>query len=330
MNPTSIATNTRIHITAANQPKYSFADDVRRGLSQTPKILYPKYLYDERGSKLFAKICTLPEYYQTRTEQRILDSYCDQIIQRHQPTTLVEYGAGAATKTRTILDAMRRADLLGHYIPIDVSADFLHTTAEKLLGDYPELTIHGLTGDFLEPIRIPHENQPRLIVFLGSTIGNLTDAEAKDFFRLITNQMTPKDRFLLGTDLVKDIRVLEDAYNDSRGITARFSTNMLRIINRELGGEFLEEQFQHHAFYNPRKRQIEIHLVARESLQVRITDIDLTVPFEKGESIRTEISGKYSKNRVRKLLDNAGLEMLEWYTDTQDYFAISVSQLLTN
>lgn len=320
-------TNQRIQITAANHPNNSLAADIKKGLTSEPKVLYPKYLYDERGSRLFAEICTLPEYYQTRTERKILEEFSSDLVKKYRPTTLVEYGAGAATKTRKLLDAMQATGTLKNYVPIDVSGDFLRESAERLAEEYSTLSIHGLTGDFLKPIELPYADEPRLIAFLGSTIGNLTDDEADVFLHQTIDQMNTGDLFLLGTDLVKDVEVLEAAYNDSRGITAQFNKNILRVINRELDGDFSPDTFRHHAFYNPEERQIEIHLVSKINQHCRVEAINLTVEFEKGESIRTEISCKYTRPRVRKILEQAGLTLLDWYTDPREYFALSVSRL---
>ncbi|MBS1272468.1 MAG: Histidine N-alpha-methyltransferase [Candidatus Marinimicrobia bacterium] len=222
---------------------------------------------------------------------------------------------------------MQATGTLKNYVPIDVSGDFLRESAERLAEEYSTLSIHGLTGDFLKPIELPYADEPRLIAFLGSTIGNLTDDEADVFLHQTIDQMNTGDLFLLGTDLVKDVEVLEAAYNDSRGITAQFNKNILRVINRELDGDFSPDTFRHHAFYNPEERQIEIHLVSKINQHCRVEAINLTVEFEKGESIRTEISCKYTRPRVRKILEQAGLTLLDWYTDPREYFALSVSRL---
>jgi len=320
-------TEQQIQITKANDHRDNFADDVREGLTRKQKVLSPKYFYDERGSKLFDKICDLPEYYQTRTELKILKRISGKLAKKYQPTTLIEYGAGAATKTRFLLDAMEREGNLNCYVPIDVSGSFLRSVAGELADTYPNAKIHGLVGDFLLPITLPFPQENRLIAFLGSTIGNLTDNEADKFLHLITGQMNENDYFLLGTDLVKETAVLEKAYNDDTGITADFNKNILRIINNRLSGEFSLEKFDHHAFYNELEGQIEMHLVAREDHQVFVNDLDLQVDFRKGETIRTEISCKYTRDRVQRILMNAGLELVDWITDSQDYFGLSVSRL---
>ncbi len=327
MDSDSLIQESRIRIGEANNHQDSIAADVIEGLTSRPKYLRPKYFYDKNGSRLFERICELPEYYQTRTERKILGNISDQLIAKYEPTTLIEYGAGAATKTRLLLDAMQRAGTLHYIVPIDVSGKFLEESARNLAAMYPDAEIHGLIGDFIEPIDLPYDPEPRLIIFLGSTIGNLTDEEADRFLRFITDQMTGNDLFLLGTDLVKDVQVLEDAYNDSQGITAEFNRNILRNINRELRGTFDPGKFRHHAFYNADEAQIEIHLVANEEHSVLLEDIELTVDFQEGESIRTEISCKYTRERVEHILQSAGLTMTEWFTDEHEYFALSVSRV---
>lgn len=327
MEVLSIDQDTQIRFTEAGNIQDSFAADVRRGLTHDPKILFPKYLYDQRGSELFEEICRLPEYYQTRTERRILAGMCGDFIRRYRPTTLVEFGAGAATKTRLLLDSMQQADRLNYFVPIDVSAAYLRQVATDLAGAYPETVIHGVVGDFLEPFRLPYADEPRLIIFLGSTIGNLTDREAGLFLRYVAEQMHAGDLFLLGTDLVKDPDVLEAAYNDTRGVTAAFNRNILRIINRKLDGDFQPSDFHHQAFYNRGESRIEMHLVSERDHTVHLREPDLTVAFREGESVRTEISRKYTRPRVEQMLRSAGLELLEWHTDPREYFALSVSRL---
>jgi len=317
----------QVKIEEANHPTGSLAEDVRRGLTRDPKILFPKYFYDQRGSKLFEQICELPEYYQTRTERKILEEVSPLITKKYKPTVLVEYGAGAATKTRLLLDAMQKEDSLKGFVPIDVSADFLKSVARNLSQDYPEMFVHGLTGDFIEPIELPHSDEPRLIAFLGSTIGNLNDTETDNFLHLITSQMTGNDYFLLGTDLIKDTATLEAAYNDAQGVTAEFNKNILRVINHDLNGNFDPATFAHVAFYNREEAQVEIYLESMVEQTVQIKDIDLEVHFDEGETIRTEISCKYDKARVNRLLQTAGLIMTDWFTDEDNLFAVSVSQL---
>lgn len=314
--------------TGENGPFPRLAEDVRKGLTKTPKELPPKYFYDARGADLFEQICGLPEYYLTRTERALLKVIADDLIGSCRATTLVEFGSGSARKTRILLDAMAGAGLLDCYVPIDVSEDLLRETAHGLVGDYPGLRVHGMIGDFEHPVEIPPGRGPRLIIFLGGTIGNLTPKEAVGFLRNLARQLRPEDRFLLGTDLVKDVDLLERAYNDVAGVTAAFNRNILSVINRHLKGHFDVNRFDHLAFYNAEESRIEMHLVARESHQVSIDGIGLHVDFMRGESIRTEISCKYTRAMVESMLAEAGLRLLRWDTDADNLFALSLSAVV--
>lgn len=321
----------RIHISRHSEgrsPLANLAEDVRRGLTKTPKELPSKYFYDAQGALLFQQICELPEYYLTRAERGILERIADDIIAACRPTTLVEFGPGNAHKTRLLLDAMARAGLLDLYVPIDVSEDFLQGIADALANDYSGLYIHGILGDFQQPVALPQTKGPRLILFLGSTIGNLTPVEAVTFLRNVARLLAPHDRFLLGTDLVKDVEVLERAYNDRAGITAQFNRNILSVINRHLRANFDLDRFEHLAFYNIEESRIEMHLVARETHRVWIEGLNLSVDFAKGESIRTEISCKYTRAMVEMMLKEAGLCLLRWETDEGDRFALSLSKAM--
>ncbi len=321
----------KIHIdrqVAGGGPFANIAEDVRRGLTQTPKELPPKYFYDVRGATLFEQISELPEYYQTRTERALLEQIADEIILSCQSTTLVEFGSGNSLKTRILLDAMARAGLLDCYVPIDISEEQLRGTAHALSDDYHGLRVHGVIGDFEHPVENVPEGGPRLIIFLGGTIGNLTPDEASSFLRNVARLLGPKDRFLLGTDLVKDVDVLERAYNDSAGVTAAFNRNILSVINQHLDANFDLDRFEHLAVYNEEESRIEMHLVARESHQVWIDAIDLTVNLAQGESIRTEISCKYTRGMMDTMLAQAGLQLLRWDTDPNNLFALSLSKSL--
>ena len=321
----------RVHIghhSVEGGPFARLAEDVRSGLTKTPKELSAKYFYDARGAELFEQICELPEYYPTRTERALLDAIADELVAACRPTTLVEFGSGSSRKTRILLDAIARAGLLDLYVPIDVSEDVLRQTAHALGEDYPELRVHGVIGDFEDPVETLPGGGPRLIIFLGGTIGNLTPDEAAAFLRRVARLLAPGDRFLLGTDLVKDVDVLERAYDDAAGITAAFNRNILSVINRHLNARFDLSRFEHFAFYNRRESRIEMHLVARESHRVRIDAIDLTVDFAKAESIRTEISCKYTREMVEAMCESAGLRLIRWDTDTNRFFALSLSATL--
>jgi L-histidine N-alpha-methyltransferase len=299
--------------------------DVREGLTCPQKVLPPKYFYDERGSKLFEDICELPEYYQTRTEKAMLERIAPELIRRHPLPSLVEYGSGNSSKTRVILDAMRDAGVLKRYIPIDVSREILTSTAESLVREYSELEVHGVIGDFNAGLPPVANELPSLVIFLGGTIGNLRLREAIPFLRTTAETMTGGDLFLLGVDLVKDPQVLNAAYNDSAGVTAEFNLNVLRVINRELEGEFDLAKFTHYAFYNPYETRIEMHLYSTEDQTVRIGALDLEVRFEQGETILTEISRKFTRPSVESMLNESGMTLLEWYTDDREQFALALA-----
>ena len=304
----------------------TLAADVREGLGRTPKSLPPKHFYDDLGSQLFDRICDTPEYYPTRTEQALLERIAGGLLAEIAPTDLVELGSGAARKTRALLDAADRLGLGCRYVPFDVSGDMLRRSAVQLLAAYPWLRVHGVVGDYDRHLhRIPPGDR-RLIVFLGGTIGNFADGEARRFLARIAATMGPHDRLLLGTDLVKDRAVLHAAYNDAEGLTAAFNRNVLRVINRELGGHFDPDRFEHVAFFDEEERRIEMHLRALGSMDVPIDRLGLVVPFVDGETIHTEISRKFTRGSVASLYARSGLEMTGWHVPPNEWFAISVAR----
>ena len=306
----------------------SLADDVRDGLTRSLKELPPKYFYDERGSALFDRITTLPEYYPTRCERSILNRRSPQIVARSGATELVELGSGSASKTRALLYAMAGLGTLRRYVPFDVSESVVEGCAAELVELYPGLEVHGVVGDFGRDLeRVPDGNgEPRLVALLGGTIGNLYPEERAAFLERVRSLMSPEDRFLLGTDLVKDREVLEAAYNDSEGVTAEFNRNVLRVINRELGADFDVDAFEHVAFFNREREWIEMRLRARGEQQVRIAELGLDVRFDADEEMRTEISAKFTRERLQGDLAAAGLELVELLTDPAGLFALSLSR----
>jgi L-histidine N-alpha-methyltransferase len=305
---------------------FRLAEDARRGLSSDPKVMPPKYFYDDRGSRLFEAITRLPEYYQTRTERRILERIAAEIVQELAPGILVEFGSGAADKTRTLLSAMREAGTLEGYAPLDVSPDASRRAAESLIRDYPALRVEGVIGDFERPHDLPFPGRRRLLAFLGSTIGNFERDGSVAFLSSIAQEMTPADGFLIGFDLVKDAELLESAYNDAAGVTAEFNLNLLRVMNRELGADFVPAAFRHHAFYDADRARIEMHLVSEIAQTVRLPVIDLTVGFDRGESLRTELSHKYDRASVEALLSRSGLRLAHWFTDEREWFALALAR----
>jgi len=313
-------------------------NEVLRGLAQPQKTLPAKYFYDERGSALFEEICGLPEYYPTRTEAQILDRHAGDIAEATGPCELVELGSGSSTKTRALLDAYR--DLGGplRYVPIDVSREILTDSARQLLRDYPTLRVRGAIATYdralaelgREPDSQP-DSQPdatdrpsRMLIFLGSTLGNLTLEECERFFDRVRGFLEAGEYFLLGVDLHKSTAQLEAAYNDTRGVTAEFNLNVLDHLNRRFGANFDRAKFEHWAFYNERDRQIEMHLRCLQSHAVRIGDRQIS--FTDSETIRTEISRKFEVAAIQAQLDRHGLEPVNVWRDPQGWFASILSR----
>jgi L-histidine N-alpha-methyltransferase len=298
--------------------------EVAAGLAAPQKELPPKYFYDHRGSELFEEITRLPEYYPTRTERSLLESWMPTLISQLGTRTLVELGAGSAEKSRIILSAMRAAGTAGLYVPIDVSASFLDQTAGRLRREYPGLRVEPAVADIAEEFdlsrAVPH---PALYAFLGGTIGNFYPPAAIRLLRRVRSAMHPADRFLMGVDLRKDVPLIEAAYNDSQGVTAEFNRNMLLVLNHELGANFDPDAFEHLAFYEPVTHRIEMHLVSKVEHEVRVPGIGL-VAFRQGESIRTEISCKHDRRSVGDLFAAAGLRIEIWRPDPGALFALVV------
>jgi L-histidine Nalpha-methyltransferase len=302
------------------------ADDVRAGLSASPKWLPPKWFYDARGSDLFEDITRLPEYYLTRAESEILDSITDGLVGSLRPAELVELGSGSSRKTRLLLEAMHRHHGGRRYAPLDVSEDALEGAASALSSSYPWLEFDGFVGDFSADLPLVPRRGRRLLAFLGSTIGNLTRVERSDLLRGVARALWPDDRFLLGVDLVKDPAVLLAAYDDSAGVTAEFNRNLLRVLNRELGAAIPLDAFEHVAVYDAAQQRIEMHLRALRPLTVRFPTLDLVVRFARGEELRTEISSKFTRSGIKGELAAAGLQLESWHQDTGNRFACAVAQ----
>jgi L-histidine N-alpha-methyltransferase len=303
--------------------------DVIQGLTQTPKSLPPKYFYDDRGSVLFEQICELPEYYPTRTEAAILRQYAGEIAQITGPCELVELGSGSSTKTRLLLDAYNASDYPLRYVPIDVSAGILEDSAKQLLADYSSLQVQGLVSTYelalqqLAPTPLPS----RMIFFLGSTIGNLNSQECDVFFSQIQAALKVGEYFLLGVDLQKPKPLLEEAYNDSQGVTAEFNLNMLEHLNRRFEGNFDTNLFEHWAFYNDELNQIEMHLRCLKMHTVELKALDLMVQFEAGETMMTEISRKFDLDVMQKELQEKGLKPIKVWSDPKQWFGVILCQI---
>jgi len=304
------------------------ADDVLDGLTRPFKELPPKHFYDARGSELFERICELPEYYPTRTEMQILCERADDIIAETGAGELVELGSGAAEKARVLLGAMKRAGTLSRYVPLDVSEAALAESARTLVDEYDGLEIYGVIGDFERHLDgVPDsDGGARLVALLGGTIGNFPPGTRRRLLRKIGGLLEDGDRLLLGTDLVKDPAVIEAAYDDAAGVTAEFNRNLLSVINRELDANFPIEQFDHVAFFDTDREWIEMRLRAREACTVEIDGVGLTVEFAEGEELRTEISAKFTRERIEADFAAAGLALERWYTDEDGLFALSLAR----
>lgn len=304
-------------------------EEVIQGLTQNPKSLPPKYFYDDRGSELFEQICELPEYYPTRTETQILRQCADEIAQLTGVCELVELGSGSSTKTRLLLNAYQASNYAMRYVPIDVSAGILESSAKQLLQDYPSLQILGLVSTYeLALQQLKYAQLPtRMIFFLGSTLGNLNPQECELFFSQITTALADSEYFLLGVDLQKSKHLLEAAYNDSQGVTAEFNLNMLNNLNQLFEGDFNPQQFEHLAFYNNELHQIEMHLRSLQEQTVKLKNLDLNLNFAAGETIRTEISRKFNLNLLQQDLKEKGLKPIKVWTDEKKWFGVILCQV---
>jgi L-histidine Nalpha-methyltransferase len=317
-----------VHSYLGPDDERTLADDVLDGLTRPLKELPPKHLYDARGSELFDAVCELPEYYQTRTERLILDTQADEIVARSGAVELVELGSGSATKTRVLLDAMAAARTLRRYVPVDVSATTVHAVAELFAEEYPGVAVHGIIGDFERHLgQLPAPAGPRLVAFLGGTIGNFPPGSRRRFLRSLAPVLGADGNLLLGTDLVKDPRVIESAYDDSAGVTAQFNLNVLHVLNRELGADFDVDAFEHVAFFDRERQWIEMRLRATERQHVRVEALDLDIDFAAREEMRTEISAKFTPASLRADLAAAGLELVELFTDPDGLFAVSLARV---
>jgi dimethylhistidine N-methyltransferase len=302
-----------------------FATDVVAGLTATPKRLSPKYFYDSAGSALFEQITELPEYYPTRREIGILEEHADDIAALIPPgAALVEFGSGSSTKTRKVLST---AASLAAYVPVDISAQFLQQQAAELRREYPKLAVLPVAADFTKPFELPDAVRimPRVGFFPGSTIGNFEPHEAAAFLRHAGRILGRGATFIVGVDLVKDTQVLQKAYCDSQGITAKFNLNLLARINRELGAKFNLDCFEHHAFFNRERSRIEMHLASLKRQRIKVCGE--CIDFRAGETIHTENSYKYSVASFGALARGAGWTPTAVWTDPDNYFSVHTLSL---
>jgi L-histidine N-alpha-methyltransferase len=311
--------------TDARARQAAMAEDIRQGLSMRPLRLPPKYFYDEAGSRLFDEITRLPEYYLTRTEEALLAEVAPGLMHALDPRDVVELGSGFSTKTRRLLGA-RAADRPLRYTPVDVDGTAVAAAADHLLADDPRLEVHAVIGDFEHHLdHVPPPAGRRLVLFLGSTIGNLDAPARQALLGRVRRLLRPGDGFLLGVDHVKDRAVLEAAYNDAAGVTAAFNRNILRVVNRGLGADFRADAYRHHAWYNSAESRIEMHLAPESPQVVTVSSLDLTLRLEPSETIWTESSYKFTRVSARSMLSAAGLRLEEWYTDREQRFALALA-----
>ncbi len=310
-----------------NYRGYSYYRDIKRdvfnGLTARQKFIPSKYFYDARGSRLFEEICHLPEYYPTRTELSILESFAPDMMRSFQGGDLVELGSGANWKIRMLLDALDSSELVRvRYVPVDVSEAALISASDELLEVYEELKVRGIVADFIQHMDVIPRDRPKIIVFLGSTIGNFDEKECNTFLQGVSDMMNPGDQFLLGLDMFKPQEILEAAYNDSRGITSEFNRNVLNVLNREVNTDFNPSLFDHVAFFNEEQDSMEMHLQAKCEVLVRVDDLELEVQLEKGETIHTEICRKFTRESAERMISEAGLMVTRWFSDPKGWFSI--------
>ena len=326
--------NGQVSISTLDEPEVErgpMSRDVRAGLSTKPKDLspWPKYFYDAKGSRIFEEITDLPEYYQTRTESSILKRTAPELFNRTGCRELVELGSGAASdKTRALIEALLETDCPARYVPFDVSESAVRESGNILLEEYPSLQIRGYIGDFDKSLGAllsdSNELGGRLVIFLGGTIGNFTPDKRREFLSEISAGLMPGDHVLIGMDLVKDPKVLEAAYDDASGTTARFNKNMLNVLNARLDANFDPDQFTHRATYNAEEQRIEMWLDSTGRQEVRFPAFDETVRFESGEGLRTEISTKFTADSAANIFEESDLHLLKLYTDDDNLFGLAL------
>jgi len=327
-HPDGAAVDDRVLIERGRSPAGDPAAErvaVWRGLTSALRHIDSRYFYDDRGSHLFEDITRLPEYYQTRTEEALLESIADELVALVRPRELVELGSGVGRKIRLLLDGMQRHGLLERCALLDVSESFLEASARRLAADYPDMKVRGVVGDFLHDLDTLAigDGHDRLFLFFAGTIGNLHPAEVPRFLAAVRSALGAGDSFLVGLDLVKDRSRLEAAYNDAAGVTAEFNRNILRVLNTRFDTDFEVEAFEHVALWDEERAWIETRLRARHATSVALGS-GRRILFEQGDEIRTEISCKYTRDSFTAALADTGLELWRWFVDPEDLFALAL------
>jgi dimethylhistidine N-methyltransferase len=298
------------------------AEEVFHGLSAREKRLPPKLFYDAQGSRLFEQITELPEYYLTRTERAIFQERATEILEQAGTNlTLVEFGAGSASKTRILVEALARRQLRVRFYPVDVSVTALKHAVASLNGHLRNVRVHPICADYSRRMPLLNVSGRKLAMFIGSSIGNFDREEAVRFLASVRKSLRSGDALLVGFDMVKEKELLHAAYNDAQGVTAEFNKNVLAHVNRELGGEFDLQSFQHVAFWNARRSRIEMHLESLRAQKVFVRDLKMTFDFGAGERIHTENSYKYTKSSIAKMLRQSGFKLEKTWTDAQGWFS---------
>ncbi len=305
----------------------SLNEDILNNFLHQPRSLSPKYFYDDRGSDLFTQICDTPEYYPTRTEDSLLNQYCIDIITKSQPNQIIELGSGNSQKTRHLFNACETLGTYCRYLPFDVCESILVESSQELHEEYPWLDIQPLQGDFYAGLgNLPQNHNKNLYIFLGGSIGNFTPEKAGQFLKELYQTMNDGDFFLLGADRKKEPSVLNAAYNDAQGITAEFNLNVLNVINHELDANFNINEFEHSAHFNDMLDRIEMHLISKKDQTVDLNRLNEQVEISQGEKILTEISCKYSFDKLETLLRNAGFNIEQHYQPINNYFSLVLAK----
>jgi L-histidine Nalpha-methyltransferase len=325
---------TRFHLDRHLPPDFlinALRADAREGLTAAPKFIPSKWLYDAKGSELYEQITRTPEYYPFRVEGGILEGVADEIAAATRASSIIEFGSGSADKTDILLRALRRAGSLHAYISIDISESALLAAGSRLMDEYPGLSVRAVLGDFETQAEIlaPHESPaPRLVLFLGGSIGQLRPDQRAEFLQRIRGAFRPGDMLLLGVDLVKDPAKLTAAYNDSAGVSAAFSKNLLSVLNTNVGANFNLDAFDHVVTWQGEAECVEMWLQSRISQVVRLSEIDLSVEFAAGERLWMSMSAKFRQDGIRKELESAGFSLRRWWTDPHGQYALSLSDLM--
>lgn len=310
----------------ATKIEKTFAEEISLSLGKTSKSIHPKFFYDKKGSDLFEKICSVSEYYPTRTEISILEKLQNELSSfLDEDFRLVELGSGSSTKTRLILDFLTSSQKTAEYFPIDIS-EILAESSEELLNDYKNLSITGIIDTYeggLEFLKT-YDEKNNLIIFLGSSFGNFSPIDGYQFLEKVYDTMKTGDLFLIGLDLVKDKTILESAYNDLEGITSKFNLNVLSRINDELDADFNLNNFSHHAIYNEKDQRIEMYLKSLVDQSIIVSKSDLELKLQKDELIHTEYSHKYRLSQIHDLLDDIGFELKHTWLDEKKYFSLTL------